>query len=86
MQISSNGIFKSPIHRAVTNKEKERISLAVFYLAEPDSEIGPLKELINESRPRLYKNFINYNNSYFKYYQQGKRLIEEAKLQSDKTH
>ena len=35
-QIMSNGIFKSPVHRVVTNSERERISLAVF--SSPDSD------------------------------------------------
>jgi len=26
----SNGIYKSPVHRVVTNREKERISVATF--------------------------------------------------------
>ncbi|KAI3775395.1 hypothetical protein L1987_49968 [Smallanthus sonchifolius] len=34
MQILSNGIFKSPVHRVVTNKGKGRISVAMF--TEPD--------------------------------------------------
>ncbi|CAN6357093.1 unnamed protein product [Urochloa humidicola] len=31
MEIMNNGIFKSPVHRVLTNAEKERLSLAVFY-------------------------------------------------------
>ncbi|KAJ1258267.1 hypothetical protein BS78_10G061900 [Paspalum vaginatum] len=37
--IMSNEIFKGPMHRAVTNSEKERISLTMFYAADLEKEI-----------------------------------------------
>ncbi|KAL6223821.1 hypothetical protein ACLB2K_002679 [Fragaria x ananassa] len=77
-EILSNGLFKSPVHKVVTNAEKERISLAVFCLPDSETEIGPFENLINESRPRLYKNLMNYLGFYFQYYQQGRRAIEAA--------
>ncbi|KAF3453063.1 hypothetical protein FNV43_RR03496 [Rhamnella rubrinervis] len=81
-EISSNGIFKSPVHRVVTNSERERISLAVFYIPEPDREIEPFESLVDDSsRPRLYKKVKSYVDIYFQYYQQGKRPIDAAKLQ-----
>jgi isopenicillin N synthase-like dioxygenase len=76
----SNGIFKSPVHRVVTNSERERISLAVFCIPEPGKEIGPVDGLVNESSPRLYKKMKNYVDIYFQYYQQGKRPIDAAKI------
>lgn len=82
MQISSNGIFTSPVHRVLTNSERERISLAVFYIPEPDKEIEPFERLVDaKSRPRLYKKVKSYVDIYFEYYQQGKRPIDAAKLQ-----
>ncbi|XP_037494689.1 protein SRG1 [Jatropha curcas] len=63
-EIMSNGIFKSPIHRVVTNRERERISIA--------------DGLIDETRPRLYKTVKGYASFYTEYYQQGKRPIEAA--------
>ena len=77
-QIMSNGIFKSPVHRVVTNSERERITLAVFCFPPPDQEIQPVEELINEKRPRLYKKVKDYPSLYFQYYQQGRRPIEAA--------
>jgi isopenicillin N synthase-like dioxygenase len=76
----SNGIFKSPVHRVVTNSERERISLAVFCIPEPENEIEPVGGLVNESSPRLYKKVKNYDDIYFQYYQQGKRPIDAAKI------
>ncbi|XP_059635187.1 codeine O-demethylase-like [Cornus florida] len=79
-EIMSNGIFKSPVHRVVTNSVKERITLAVFCMPDLGKEIGPVEQLINEKRPRLYKKVKNYVDIYFQNYQQGKRPIEAAKI------
>jgi len=79
-EIMSNGIFKSPVHRVMTNSERERISLAVFCIPESENEIEPVDGLVNESRPRLYKKVKNYVDIYFQYYQQGKRPMDAAKI------
>lgn len=76
----SNGIFKSPIHRAVTNSVKDRISVAMFCAPEVGKEIGPIGELIDDNRPRLYQTMKDYVEIYFKHYQQGKRPIDAVKL------
>lgn len=55
MEIMSNGFFKSPVHRVVTNAEKERLSLVMFYTMGPEREIEPVPELVDEKRPRRYK-------------------------------
>ncbi|KAL5547726.1 hypothetical protein UlMin_002957 [Ulmus minor] len=80
MQISSNGMFKSRVHRVVTNSERERISLAVLYLPEPEKDIEPFEKLVDESRPRLYRKVKNYADFYLKYYLQGMRPLEAAKI------
>lgn len=80
MQIMSNGIFQSPLHRVVTNSERERMTLAVFCIPEPGKEIEPAEELVTEERPRLYKKVKNYVDIYFQNYQLGKRPIEAAKI------
>ncbi|KAL3624141.1 hypothetical protein CASFOL_032957 [Castilleja foliolosa] len=80
LEIMSNGIFKSPVHRAVTNSERERNTLAMFYAPDPEKEIGPIEELVDDERPRLFKNVRDYPGTYFHYYQQGKRPINAVKL------
>ena len=82
MQISSNGMFKSPVHRVVPNSELERISLAVFYVPDPEKDIEPFEGLIDGSRPRLYRKVKNYVDIYFQYYQQGRRPMEAAKIEA----
>ncbi|KAJ4724550.1 2-oxoglutarate (2OG) and Fe(II)-dependent oxygenase superfamily protein [Melia azedarach] len=77
-QIMSNGIFKSPIHKVVTNSKRQRISVVVFCLPNSEKEIEPIDELVNETRPRLYKKLKDYANFYIQNYQQGKTPLEEA--------
>lgn len=74
----SNGIYKSPVHRVVTNREKERISVATFCIPGSDKEIQPVDRLVTDARPRLYKSVKKYVELYFDYYQKGRRPIEAA--------
>ncbi|MBA0868389.1 hypothetical protein Goshw_012720, partial [Gossypium schwendimanii] len=48
LRIMSNRIFKSPVHKAVTNTDKPRISVAMSNEAEVDKEIGPVEALIDD--------------------------------------
>ncbi|XP_058757926.1 protein SRG1-like [Vicia villosa] len=80
MQIMSNGIFKSPMHRVVTNTEKLRMSIAMFNEPEPENEVGPVEGLINETCPRLYRNVTNYGDINYRCYQEGKIALETVKV------
>ncbi|MBA0657634.1 hypothetical protein Goklo_009911, partial [Gossypium klotzschianum] len=80
MQIMSNGIFKSPVHRVVTNTDKLRISVAMFNEVEPEKEIGPVEGLIDENRPRLYRNVKIYASFNYECFQKGKVPLEEVKF------
>ncbi|KAK4346846.1 hypothetical protein RND71_033185 [Anisodus tanguticus] len=80
VEIMSNGIFKSPVHRVVMNAERERNTLAAFISPDTDVGIGPVEKLINEERPRVYKDVKNYVEHFFQYYQQGRRPIEAAMI------
>ncbi|CAI9782426.1 unnamed protein product [Fraxinus pennsylvanica] len=43
VEIMTNGIFKSPIHRVATNRERERMTIAVFFAPDATGEgRGPL--------------------------------------------
>ncbi|KAK9947476.1 hypothetical protein M0R45_003100 [Rubus argutus] len=80
MQIMSNGIFKSPMHRVVTNPERMRLSVALFNEPDPETEIGPVEKLIDETRPRLYKNVKNYGHINYECYQRGEVALETVKI------
>eukprot|EP00253_Pinus_taeda_P026104 PITA_26104 len=54
MEILANGIYKSVEHSCLVNSKKERMSIAVFCNPNGDKEIGPLKELMDDSNPPRY--------------------------------
>ncbi|CAN6699818.1 unnamed protein product [Malus baccata var. baccata] len=80
MQIMSNGIYKSPMHRVVTNGESMRLSVALFNEPDPETEIGPVEDLIDETRQRLYKNVKNYGRINYECYQRGEIALETVKI------
>ncbi|KAL3503983.1 hypothetical protein ACH5RR_033824 [Cinchona calisaya] len=64
IEISSNGKYKSVLHRTTVNKEKTRMSWPVFLEPAPEQEIGPIPKLINEENPpkfktKKYKDYVN---------------------------
>ena len=81
-QIMSNGIFKSPVHRVVTNAEKERLSVALFYSIDPEREIRPADKLIDENHPALYKKvkIKEYIAGLYEHVARGEMVIETAKI------
>ncbi|KAK1291775.1 Protein SRG1 [Acorus calamus] len=82
MEIMSNGMFKSPVHRAVTNPAKERISVAMFYSLEADKVIEPAEGLVDEKRPRLYEKVTRkgYHDLFWEDFRLGKRTIDQIKV------
>ncbi|KAK6236130.1 hypothetical protein SCA6_011467 [Theobroma cacao] len=80
MQIMSNGIFKSPVHRVVTNSEKLRISVALFNEPEPENEIRAVDGLVDENRPRLYRNVKNYGAINYECYQKGMIPLDTVRI------
>lgn len=80
MEIASNGIFKSPLHKVMVNPQHDRISLAMLPLPNREKEIGPLRELINEERPQLYKRFKDYGQVYFQPLAPGERPLSALKI------
>ncbi|GLJ27427.1 hypothetical protein SUGI_0538530, partial [Cryptomeria japonica] len=67
MEVMTNGRYKSIIHRAVTNKEKERLSIGVFYAPGFTEEITTSPELIDDNHPCLFRKFIHqdYMQDYY---------------------
>ncbi|KAJ4711768.1 Oxoglutarate/iron-dependent dioxygenase [Melia azedarach] len=70
MQVLSNDRYKSVLHRAVVNCDKERLSIPTFYCPSPDAVIGPARELIDEDRPAVYRSFT-YAEYYDKFWNRG---------------
>lgn len=78
MEIMTNGIFKSPVHRVLSNSVRDRISVAVFYTPEVGKEIGPEDGLVNERTPKLFKMVKDYADTHWGYYQRGMRALHTA--------
>ncbi|XP_031251173.1 protein DMR6-LIKE OXYGENASE 2-like [Pistacia vera] len=70
MQVISNDRYKSVLHRAIVNSNKERISIPTFYCPSPDAVTLPAPHLINDHHPPLYRNFA-YSDYYKKFWNRG---------------
>uniref|UniRef100_A0A0D6QZ50 Fe2OG dioxygenase domain-containing protein n=1 Tax=Araucaria cunninghamii TaxID=56994 RepID=A0A0D6QZ50_ARACU len=65
VEILSNGKYKSGLHRGLVNKEKVRISWAVFCCPPKDTVVGPMEEMVDEQNPpkfptRTFQEHIDY--------------------------
>ncbi|KAJ3695513.1 hypothetical protein LUZ60_000890 [Juncus effusus] len=82
MEIMSNGIFKSPVHRALTNSTKERLSIVMFCALDPEKELEPDEGLIDDERPRVYKSVKtkDYIASIFETFAEGTRAIDLVRV------
>ncbi|KAF0901672.1 hypothetical protein E2562_003622 [Oryza meyeriana var. granulata] len=83
IEIMSNGLFKSPVHRVVTNAERERVSLVMFYTLDPEKELEPVPELVDdEKRPRKYAKMKtkDYVTGLFETFARGTRVIDTVKI------
>ncbi|CAM0958819.1 unnamed protein product [Alopecurus aequalis] len=82
LEIMSNGVFKSPAHRVLTNEAKERFSVVIFYGVDFDAVLEPAPGLLNEKTPARYKSMksIDYHDNLLGYTRQGKRLIDTLKI------
>ncbi|KAJ1390793.1 Oxoglutarate/iron-dependent dioxygenase [Sesbania bispinosa] len=70
IQVISNDRYKSVLHRAVVNCEKERISILTFYCPSPDAVIGPARQLTHHHHPAQYRNYT-YTEYYHKFWNRG---------------
>ncbi|XP_039165262.1 protein SRG1-like [Eucalyptus grandis] len=64
MEVYSNGTYRAPDHRAVVNKEKERVSIATFCYPSPSLPVGPSPQLLAATGlPPIYQTLSNSENS-----------------------
>ncbi|ONK60324.1 uncharacterized protein A4U43_C08F17010 [Asparagus officinalis] len=76
MEVMSNGIFKSSVHRVVTGS-KERISIAMFFSLQPEKMLEPAQGLVSEIRPCLYRKMKanDFLKAFFDKFAQGETTI-----------
>ncbi|KAL6127485.1 hypothetical protein ACLB2K_070850 [Fragaria x ananassa] len=67
LQALSNGIYKSVWHRAVTNTDKARLSVASFMCPQDDALISPAKSLTEDGSPAIYRGYT-YTEYYKKFW------------------
>lgn len=61
MKAWSNGKYKSIEHRAVTDVEKPRISVAGFVIPGNDVKLNPLETMVDDHlQPRMYRDGVKY--------------------------
>ncbi|XP_047156594.1 protein SRG1-like [Vigna umbellata] len=84
MEILSNGAYTSIEHRAAVNKEKERISIAMFFNPRFEAEIGPVKSLLNSENPPLFKTMLmeDYFKDFFSRNLNGKSHLDKMRLKT----
>lgn len=85
IEVASNGIYKSPVHRVIANSEKQRNTLAIFINYDETQEIEVLEELITAERPRMYKNLKDYSSFFLRRYQECKIAVHDFKIGEENT-
>ncbi|CAN0855780.1 Protein SRG1 [Linum grandiflorum] len=82
LEVLTNGKYKSVEHRAVTDKERDRLSIVTFYAPSYEVEVGPLEELVDENNPCNYRRYNHgeYSRHYVTSKLQGKKTLEFAKV------
>ncbi|KAG5544888.1 hypothetical protein RHGRI_017373 [Rhododendron griersonianum] len=67
VEVLSNGKYKSVLHRSLVDKERTRMSWAVFVTPPYEAMIGPIPELINGENPSKYstKTYAEYRHRKF---------------------
>ncbi|KAG5095192.1 hypothetical protein GLYMA_18G184800v4 [Glycine max] len=87
IEIWSNGKYKSVEHRAVTNKNKRRISYALFLCPQDDVEVEPLDYMIDSHNPKLYQKvrYGDYLRQSMKRKMEGKAHIDVAMTEDSES-
>ncbi|KAF5950029.1 hypothetical protein HYC85_012022 [Camellia sinensis] len=80
LQVLSNGIYKSALHRAVPSTDETRLSIASFHSLAMDEVVEPAPELVDEEHPKGYRgsSFQDYINHL--YSKKEKTFIETLRL------
>ncbi|KZV56083.1 gibberellin 3-beta-dioxygenase 1 [Dorcoceras hygrometricum] len=55
MHILSNGLYPSVLHRAIVNRTQHRLSVAYFFGPPVSVKVSPIKKLVDECHPQLYR-------------------------------
>ncbi|CAJ1960675.1 unnamed protein product [Sphenostylis stenocarpa] len=81
-EIITNGKYRSCEHRATTNPDRARLSVATFHDPAKAVKISPVSELIAESSPAKYRDVVygDYVLSWYTKGPEGKRNLDAVVL------
>ncbi|KAM0918497.1 hypothetical protein ACQ4PT_009011 [Festuca glaucescens] len=82
VEVVSNGLLNSPVHKVVTNAERERVTVGAFYTLDPEREVEPALELVSEDRPRRYEKMksSDYIREVLESFARGKTDVDSVKI------
>nr|GEV38224.1 protein SRG1 [Tanacetum cinerariifolium] len=82
IEVLTNGRYKSVEHRAVTDKENDRLTLVTFYSPNNHIEVAPMPEMVDEDNPAKYRKYNHgeYLRHYLTNKLQGKKSLDFAKI------
>ncbi|KAF7829589.1 putative 2-oxoglutarate-dependent dioxygenase ANS [Senna tora] len=83
-EIITNGKYKSCEHRAITNSNRARLSVATFHDPAKTVKISPAPDLLAETSPPKYKGLVygDYVSSWYTKGPGGKRNLDALMLDS----
>uniref|UniRef100_A0A2C9W6X7 Fe2OG dioxygenase domain-containing protein n=1 Tax=Manihot esculenta TaxID=3983 RepID=A0A2C9W6X7_MANES len=83
LEIISNGTYRSILHRATVNSQKERLSIVAFHSPRFDGDISPAASLITEETPALFKRIKvkEYFNGYLSRELRFKSYLDTLRIQ-----
>ncbi|KAI3740396.1 hypothetical protein L2E82_30825 [Cichorium intybus] len=83
LQIISNGVYKSIEHRVTVQSNKERLSVATFYVPNMTKELGPTHSLVAQHKVANFRRvpFVEYYKGFFARKLEGKSNLEFMKLE-----
>lgn len=82
-EIFTNGRYRSIEHRAVVDREKERLSVAAFHSPDVHAMIGPLKEIVvHEDEAYKTVDHESFMRLFFSAKLEGKSFLDRMRLRS----
>ncbi|GMJ05274.1 hypothetical protein like AT4G16330 [Hibiscus trionum] len=85
-EIITNGKYKTCVHRAVTNANKARLSIATFHDPAKTVRISPAPDLVSQDSPPRYSSVVygDYLSSWYSNGPEGKRNLDTLLLDTSK--
>ncbi|KAK9186586.1 hypothetical protein WN944_017974 [Citrus x changshan-huyou] len=83
-EVFSNGVYRSIEHRALANTSRPRMSVATAMLPNDEAEIGPVESMVNDDRPRVYRNvkYVDFLRHVLENKMEGKAHTDFLKIKS----